>query len=171
MRRLPSLYLGPELAYNHRDVARVVDRADMWTSVIQRSAERATYTLTPCSFNGAVGLYARELFERSAFRRRLRRRGVAFDDVPYVTFETDGTFFSDTFGKFTPRFMFLGSAGLEDPAEIVTTKGAELAFVVVTYRLGTIGRDELGRLIGAVKDVRALSADLPEALLEELAVV
>ena len=166
VRNLPSLYLGPEIAYTHRDVEHISERVRLWADAIEQSPARPTYTFRACSYRGMKGLYGRELFERSIFRRRLARRGIEFDTRPYVYFDI-GIFESEALGSFAPEFIILGG-GHEDPAQTLTTEGAMLPFVLATYRLGPIRRSELSALIEATRGLRAISAAEPQTLLHAL---
>lgn len=166
VRDLPSLYLGPQLLYTNRDLDRLGAVVSEWTAAIRDSAHRGIYTLRACSMDGKKGLYGRDLFHGSSFRRRLERLGFFFDPHPFV-FLDDGCFRSRELGVIKPDFIILGGDD-DDSDTIMRTSGAMLPFVTVTYRLGAVGTDELTRLVEILRPVPALSAARPESLVENL---
>jgi hypothetical protein len=166
IRSLPSIYLGPQLVYAHRDVNRVSAVLGEWSNAVRGSAERSVYTLRACTYGEMKGLYGRDMFAGSPFRRKLQRLGVEFDDSPFVEY-AGGGFQSDAIGFIRPDFIILGGDDEDDP-EIMTTTGAMLPFVMVTYRLGPVHKDELADLVSTLRTVKAVSASRPQALLDAL---
>lgn len=167
VRALPTLYLGPQPVYANRDTTRVGTRLADWVEAIATSSREAIYTLRACEFDGRKGLYGRELFEGSAFRRKLEPLGFQFDPNPFVSYAEDGCFYSRQFGKLPPDFMILAGE-VENPDEVLPTRGAMLPFVTVTYRLGPVSSPELARLVTTLWDVSAVSAARPETLVSAL---
>jgi hypothetical protein len=167
LRKLPSLYLGPEQVFADRHASRVTERLRIWVEAVLQATRVATYTLFACHYKNIHGLYGRDLFERSIFRRHLQRRGVTFAETPFVYLQPDGGFSCPDWGDVVPRFIVLGGEG-ERPDEVFRTAGAMLAFVVATYRLGVVPGPELPRLIHALSEVSAISGESPDAIIQVL---
>lgn len=166
VRALPRLYLGPQLVFAHREASRVIAVMAEWVDAIKRSSIESVYTLRACRIGDATGLYGRDMFARSLYKRKLQRLGVEFDDKPFVTFRDDH-FESDAFGLVRPDFVILD--GESDEGTVMRVGGAMLPFVVVTFRLGAVPAVELSNLVRCLDGVPAMSADEPAVLLREIA--
>lgn len=166
-RRLPSLYLGPGLIFADRDVGKVVDRLQQAVEMVVAGDERRTYVLHPCSLEGKHGLYGKDFFNRSGYRRRLIRTGMTFSRDPYPRFGGDGTFWCEEWGPFSPRFVILPAEG-EEPSQVVEVGGALAALALASYRIGRMGPQELHDLARLSRSMRFLGAGDPEALAHAL---
>lgn len=167
IRGLPSLFFGPELVFAHRDLAEVSRRVAVWIDASIRSARESIYTLTACRIGDAYGLYGVDAFNRSRYRRELTKLGVDFSTDPFVRFVGDATFACNDWGDFSPRFVALGGAG-DSSDQVFRTKGAELAFVLTTYRMGGLQQEELRGLIETAVRVDGMNAGSASALVTAL---
>ena len=156
-RRLPTLYLRGAPLFAHRDQSMVVERMRMTIETVIESERRPAYVVQPCEVGGRRGLYARDTFSRSPYRRRLARAGMRFTEDPYVKSTEDGSFVCDDWGKFSPSFMVLGYDH-EDPAELEVTTGAILPVTMIERRIGGITTAHLRSLISGLAGVEGYSA-------------
>ena len=166
-RRLPGLFLGPAQLFADRDVDKVRERLLDTIETVVRSFSTSTYVLTPVSVDGSIGIYARDFYNRSTFRRKLSRRGMSFADESFVTFTEEGTFRSASVGEFVPRFVILTGED-EDPKKVVDIRGAAVLFDVVTMRLGQASAPELTRLSAVLKNASVFSAGDAGSLVEAI---
>ena len=133
-RKLPSLYMGPTLFFSDRQDERVAEHFGVMRSFLDRSLNEAVYTLQAVKVDGRFGLYARDFFNRSVFRRRLMRQGMQLSDRPFVTFDGQAFETSD-WGKFEPDFVIFGDMSPEDSTRYEMGAG-EIGFALMTYRMG-----------------------------------
>lgn len=166
-RRLPALYFGTLLLFADREVEAVVKRAQRTISALLGSQNEATFSLHAFEIDGRRGLYARDVFNRSPYRRRLMRLGVVFADDPYTRLTPRGTFKCDDWGEFTPDFMVFGYED-EDPAQVLVTKGAMVPMTAIDLRIGRVTPEQLHLLIDALHSTEALSAGDSKALVTAL---
>ncbi len=167
VRQLPGIFFGPEQVFAHRDLDEVAERVAVWADAAARSAKESIYTLTACRLGDVFGLYGVDAFNRSRYRRDLRRFGVAFPADPLVRFVGEGAFACEDWGVFSPRFVALGGAD-DSRDQVFRTKGAELAFVLASYRMGALQPDELRELVQAASHLDAVSAGSALALVTAL---
>ena len=156
-RRLPTLYLGSAPLFADRDQSAVLERMRMTIETVIESERRPAYVVHPCELGDRRGLYARDTFSRSPYRRRLARAGMRFAEDPYVKSTADGRFVCDDWGKFSPTFMVLGYDH-EDPAELEVTTGAILPITMIDHRIGGITTTHLQSLISGLAGVQGYSA-------------
>ena len=156
-RRLPTLYLGSAPLFADRDQSVVLERMRMTVETVIESERRPAYVVQPCELGDRRGLYARDTFSRSPYRRRLARAGMLFTDDPYVKSSEDGSFVCDDWGRFSPTFMVLGYDH-EDPAELEVTTGAILPITMIERRIGGITTSHLQSLISGLAGVAGYSA-------------
>lgn len=156
-RRLPSLYLGTALLVAHRNVELVVGKLPYWVDIVRRAANEAVYLLHPIQIRDHRGLYARDFFIRSVYRRILVRSGAVFADSPFVTFAGDSRFVSEDWGSFEPEFVLLGDYDEDDPERIVLTSGGRVPFNVVHFRMGPVQPDEFSRFVNVLSGVPGIA--------------
>jgi len=165
-RRLPSLYLGTAAIFADRELSSVLHELSKCVAAIVSSSARPTYFIDPCEIGGRRGLYARDLYSRSAYRRRLVRQGVRFGDDRFPRFTERGTFECDDWGDFDPSFVVMD---LEPDEPQGGSMSAGLpAFVLATHRLGRLSSEELSRLIAFCKRVEVVSASDPSTVIGHL---
>lgn len=167
VRQLPAIFFGPERVFAHRNLDEVVRRVSVWVDAATRSSNESIYTLTACRFRDVFGLYGVDAFNRSRYRRDLARLGVEFPADPFVRFVGEGAFACEDWGVFSPRFVALGGAD-DSRDQVFRPKGAELAFVLASYRMGALQPDELRELVHAASRLDAVSAGSASALVTAL---
>lgn len=160
LRRLPSLYFGRAQVFAHREVTEVMKRLARLASAIERIPSQQTYLVQACEIDGRRGIYARDLFNRKPFRRKLSRQGLRFAAAPVVT--TDGSrFHCEDWGAFDPSFALLYTPG---EGAVVPVTPTRLAATLATFHLGTLGPSEFARLVSACRNVSAFGGDDPVAV-------
>lgn len=167
-RRLPSVYLDKALIFAHRDQELVLDRLSEAVYAAIRSRRSPIFKIQACRIGERVGLYARDMHNRSAFARRLRRSGVEFANDGFVQLENDGTFSTEDFGRFAPEFAILNILDPDDPDRIVHPTPAEFPFLLSLFRLGKTGPVDLRALISATSRMEAMGAKNPEPLIKRI---
>ncbi len=140
-----------------RDASVVLKRLRRTIENVIESERRPAYLVQPCQLGDRRGLYARDTFSRSPYRRRLARAGMRFTEDPYVKSSEDGSFVCDDWGKFSPTFMVLGYEH-EDPSELEVTRGAILPVTMIDRRIGGITTTHLHSLISGLAGVEGYSA-------------
>ncbi|HVM35199.1 MAG TPA: hypothetical protein VM784_07645 [Actinomycetota bacterium] len=161
LRRLPTLYFKKAPVFTGRDDIEVVRMTTSVAQTVMRSVTSPTYLVTACEIHRRLGLYARDVHNRSSYRLKLARVGGRFSENPFVTFAGKGTFECHEWGAFSPEFVVLG---LPAPDDVVRTTGALLVFLIATRRIRKLSSSELHELVGALGTLEALSADDPELL-------
>lgn len=169
-RQLPLLYMGKSPIFAARNVPDVVERLILMIEVIRAVSKVPTYLFTACEFRGRKGLWGRDFFNRSAYRRKMEREGMRFSDHPVTYFNENRMFYSEGWDEFVPEFVILRKDldYPEEHKEVIRTHGAALAFHVCSYRLQTVGTDELKQLMDVVQAIDGLSGRDPTLLVEEL---
>lgn len=160
-RKLPVLHFGRSPLLTDRSLSRVVERLQSAVDAIVAAHDDRVYTMTPCRIGDRVGLYAKDLFERSAFRQRLARAGAEFADPAWVRLTDAG--FEGAWGRIHPDFLVTADVG-DDPTTVVSTAPGFLLFATLAHRLWTPPRDELPLLRNALAGVRTVGCDDPRAL-------
>ena len=169
VKKLPSFYVNSSQMYAHRDAGVVRRKLERAVTAFQSSGERATYMLTACAIGGRKGLYGTDFFNRSAYRQKLRRRGMRFSDDPFVDFDPDdGTFSSEDFEPFRPSFVTMPRLSSVPPG-VVPMKGGRLVYQMTYYRIADIGAAELATIASLAPELEAMSATDPEDLAAALA--
>jgi len=140
-----------------RDASVVLKRLRRTIENVIESERRPAYLVQPCQLGDRRGLYARDTFSRSPYRRNLARAGMRFTEDPYVKSLEDGSFVCDDWGKFSPTFMVLGYEH-EDPAKLEVTTGAILPLTMIDRRIGGITTSHLQSLISGLAGVEGYSA-------------
>lgn len=167
-RRLPTLFFGRAPVFADRSIDKVAARLTRVAEIALEAWDRPTYLLQPCALGDRVGLYSRDLMNRSAFRARLRRLGVEFTEDPFVTFTESSRFSCRDWGEFDPSFVITAGYDNDDPDKIMESTHALLAFQLTTFRMGGIGSEELRRLVAACHGVQSAAARNPEAVVSRL---
>ena len=166
-RRLPTLYFGKAPVFVDRSVDVVAEKLVRVAEIATVAWRQPTYLLQPCALGNRVGLYGRDLLNRSSYRSKLRRLGVEFPDDPFVTFSDDGRFKCRDWGSLEPSFVIARGSD-EDPDKVLEATDALLAFRLATYRMGPINPSELKRLVGVCNGLESAAARNPEAVVAKL---
>lgn len=164
VRRLPSLYFGRAQVFAHRAVDEVLRHLARLASAITQISERPTYLVQACELDGIRGLYLRDLFNRSAFRRKLMRLGLAFVDDPVVTRAGPG-FACTRWGPFQPSFAVVYTG---DEAIDLSPSTARLTAMMATFHLGGLGTAEFRALLRACRGIRAIGGEDASAVVERV---
>ena len=163
VRNLPTLHFGPMPVFADRKLEAVHDALQEYVETALQASHRALYQVQACEIDGAVGLYARDSYNRSAYRRALTRNGVRFFGPPIIEFEAARGFIAG--GRdFRPTFALLGGAA--EDGGLLEHKGAIVPFSVAMFRLGVIGAAELTALVETTSQIRSVGADDPLVALE-----
>lgn len=160
VRRLPSLYFGRAQVFAHRDVTEVMRRLSRYASAVAQLPSKPTYLVQACEIDSKRGIYARDLFNRNPFRRKLSRHGLAFADSPVVTTGPSGFECTD-WGPFDPQFALVYTP---EESAVVPVSGARLAASLATFHLGGLQPAEFARLVAACRDVPAFGGHDPGAV-------
>jgi hypothetical protein len=166
-RSLPILYWGQTAVFADRSPGVVAQRLAEMADALLHADDIARYFLHPCSLEGRIGLYGRDVFNRSGYRRRLERHGVVFASDPLARLTADGTFYCQDWGRFSPEFVILGNDA-EDPQEVAETTPALLLWDLVGRRLGRVATWELARLAQLSRRTRAVSSGDASALVASI---
>lgn len=166
-RRLPSLYFGVRLIFADRDVSAVKRRLDRTVEILLESSDHPAFSLHACEIDGRRGLYARDVYNRSAYRMKLVRLGLRFAEDPYAILTERRTFKCEDWGEFSPSFMIFGYVD-ENPQKVLRTKGAMLPITAIDLRVGHITPAQLHLLIESLNTIEAVSAADPGALIAAL---
>jgi hypothetical protein len=166
VRRLPTLYFRTSPVFAHRQLTAVWERLERTLVALEVADRHPTYVMNACEIAGRRGLYARDLFSRSTYRRRLERRGMTFAHDPWVRFRGK-EFECDDWGLFDPEFVILLS-DLGDPKAIAQIHGGRVPFSISTYRLGLLKPEELRQLVKVLGSIDAVGSDDPSAVADHL---
>ena len=166
-RRLPTLYLGRAPIFAQRELSALERDLELTLQAILESRRQPIYWLHACRIDGCTFLYGGDTYNRSAYRRRLARRGVEFAEEPYVRLTERGTFSCPSWGELRLDFVILGTSGGE-PREIVEVSGALLLGILSPSRLGALTSSELRHLVRAAKTMRGASALDAGAIVEHI---
>lgn len=165
-RHLPKLYFGSLLVFADRDPGPVNTRLERMVEVVQRAADEPTYHVNACRLGDRTGLYVRDVYNRSAPRLQLIRRGMLFSNDPFVRFTEESRFACQDWGSFTPGFVIAA------PNENILTGAfggpATLPFTFAALRLGMVGNEELQRLVQAVRSIPVVASDDPNDLIAQI---
>jgi hypothetical protein len=164
-RKLPALYMGNAAVFADRSIDAVCARANKLVEAMVRSHERPTYCFHPIHFDDRFGLYGRDLFNRSVYRRRLERLGVTFSADPYPRLTERGAFECDDWGEISPEVVMLAADDADHPERIVQTGGALLPFSFLTMRFGPVHPSEIRLVTSVSKRMTAVSAQDPAAIM------
>lgn len=166
VRRLPMVWLEAYPLFADRSLDVVKARMTLAGQTVVDAASVPTYMLYAAQLDGAWGLYGRDLFERSTYRRKLMRLGLDMSPLPFVILDENG-FQSPDGDPFTPRFALLGG-GDDDPDRAEWFGGALVPFTISSYRFGPAGPDEIRRIVRYSSDITALGANRPEVAIAAL---
>lgn len=171
-RQLPSLYFGLGLTFTARHNETVVERAELFIGALQETPERSLYLMNACRIGNRYGLFARDQFARSAYRRKLTLAGAEFASDPFVSFE-DGHFSCADYGTFRPEFLILLDAHHEDredsdPTSITHLPPGMMTFAMVNSRLGRISLKELEQLSRWSVEIPSFCSQDPRSLVAAL---
>ncbi|MBA2533281.1 MAG: hypothetical protein H0V23_14475 [Nocardioidaceae bacterium] len=166
-RRFPTLYLGKAPIFAQRELPTLERDLELTLQAILESRKQPIYWLQACRIEGHTCLYGGDVFNRSAFRRKLARSGMEFSSDPYVRLTERGTFACSDWGELSPGLIILSVSGGE-PDEIVEISGAILLGILSQARLGALGPAELRHLVRATASVTGTSALDANALVEHI---
>jgi hypothetical protein len=166
VRRLPSVYLLAGQLFADRDVQLVKARLILQVEIARTARRRSLYLAHACEFHGLKGLYIRDQFNRSAYRNRLRRRGVVFADDPIAEFR-DGEFSVQDWGSFRPSFV-IGGGETDDDGAVQRYEGLRAAFAMTAVRLGMPSTREVIEIQAALASAPMLATSDPRQLGPEL---
>ena len=150
-----------------RDPALVVAGAARAARMMVSAMQRPTYVLAPCEIDGIRGLYGKDVFNRSAFRRSLRREGVSFSADQCIVLQ-DGVVSSEEWGEFDPRFAILPDLPEEEEADRTRPRGGWLVFELSTFRIGGVTKTELRDLISLAARLRAVGSVDAAVVVDEI---
>ena len=168
MRKLPSFYFGRALMTASRRPQDLLDSLHASIQAALEAPRKSMFVLYGCRRGNHYGLYARNLFNRDPFRRRLIELGLDFTEHPYLELTADGGFRDPGWGDFRPEFIILGGRPKENET-IASFSDALSAFTVATYRLGKVTPSELSTLTKLAEDVLTIAADHdPELLVKRV---
>lgn len=165
VRNLPTLHFGPMPVFADRKLEAVHGALREYVDAALQAPRRALYQVRACEIEGAFGLYARDSYNRSWYRRALARNGVRFFGSPIIGFEPGRGFVADG-REFRPAFSILG--GATEDGGLLEHKGALVPFTVAMNRLGPIGAGELKALVRATSQMTSVGADDPVVAAEFL---
>jgi hypothetical protein len=158
LRRLPGVYLSRAQIYADRDPAALGGRLATLVDAIVNAPSTPTYLITACRAGDRYGLYLRDVFTRSLYRTKLRRRGLELAADPIVRQTADTVFECDAWGSFEPSFAITGDFDDSDPGALARTAPGLLAFTLATYHLGPMKPDDLALLTRAAKHLTPVGA-------------
>jgi hypothetical protein len=164
LRQLPTLFFGKARLFAHRDVAVVRDRLSRTVRMVFEAVERPVYLLHPCDWNGRKGLYGRDFYNRSSYRKVLVRHGMTFAEDSYVRLSRKSLFECPQWGEIRPSFTVLGEGVTEGPS----LTAAFALYMISLFQIGTIKPADLRGLARTVQGMKFLHAEQPEALIELL---
>jgi hypothetical protein len=159
VRRLPILYLGTAPLFGGRELGEILARLGETAVVVQESYRTATYALVACHLHDRPGIYASDLYNRSAERRAWSRYGVSFHERPFVRLDPEGRFHARGWPPFVPEFLILGNRSDESNGPT----RAQLLLLLAALRLGPPTPRELHVLnrtlerLAILQDVQASS--------------
>lgn len=160
-RGIPTLYFDAMPLFGDREMSEVCRFLPGFHRGVLRAPSVPTYLAHACAFEGQLGLYIRDTYNRSAYRRRLERAGMTFQPIPLVTLDLEGRFATGD-AVISPSFLVLGAAEEETPYALT---GALLSFYMAGLRLGPLPGPELRKLTKALEGVVGLGANRPEDLI------
>jgi hypothetical protein len=166
-RRLPGFFLGPVQLHAARHLIDVVRKLERYVRRFLDSGETPLYLLSACEVDGHRGLYGRDFFTRSKFRRSLSSLGMRFADDPFVSPARDQGFSCEGWASFRPEFVIHRYFPL-DGASVARVEGAALIYWITTHRFGRITSDELRDLVTVSSQARGVNAPEPTALMRAL---
>lgn len=167
LRRLPTLYVRSAPVFADRDVAAVVESLHRTIEVVRSAQTRPTYALQACRLDGKTGLYGADVYNRSAFRRRLARFGMDFSEDPYVELGPNHRFRSQDWGDFDPRFFIVG-VGTPEQEAVVEMPGAMVLVLLSNSRFGELTPAELHVLAGIFSSLRGVGCRDAGTLIQHL---
>jgi hypothetical protein len=176
IRALPSAYLGPAQIFADREVRKTKKMLTRSIGAVLTAQKTPVYLITACRIGDKIGLYTKDIFNRSVFRRRATRLGLEFAPDPFVQMTEGGHFRAEGLNEFRPDFILvnrLATVGAS-PSGVVAlsddnvNRGGFLTFLFGILRIGTVGVRELGTLARTIQQVPIVSEATPEAALESI---
>jgi hypothetical protein len=164
VRRLPSLYLSTNQLFADRHVELVQQHLVHAVETAIGADDQATYAVTVCEIGGIHGLYAKDMFNRSSFRRRMGRHGMRFAATPFMTVFDDGTVASDGWENFIPAFAIVAGDPDEGAQGVSAARGAQVSFFFARLRLGLPAPDELRALTQLFARIPVVLSGSPDGL-------
>jgi hypothetical protein len=166
IRKLPSLYIDRTQLFSDRDMTTIGRRLVRTVEAIEESPNGQMYGIQGCKIGGRTGLYAREVYNRSAFRIKLTRIGGEFSADPYVRLTEQATFSNRDWGEFEPDFVLLSWKNPDSGVRRIA--GAMVPFTLSGFSFGRLLPEDLARLTQACQSMQAFGTADPEALLHRL---
>lgn len=158
LRRLPGVFLSRAQIYGDRDTDTLGQRLVTLVDAVVNAPLAPTYLITACRAGDRHGLYLRDVFTRSIYRTKLRRRGLEMATDPIVRQVSEREFECDAWGSFEPSFAITSDFDDANPERLASTAPGLLAFTLATYHLGPMQPEELGLLTSAAKNLTAVGA-------------
>jgi hypothetical protein len=158
IRQLPGVYLSRAQIYADRDPAALGARLVTLVDAVVNAPAAPTYLITACRVGDRHGLYMRDVFTRSLYRTKLRRRGLALASDPIVRQVGPIEFESKEWGRFEPSFAITSDFVNDKPEALADTPPGLLAFTLATYHLGPMEPDDLSLLALAAGKLTAVGA-------------
>ena len=158
IKRLPVFYLSMDPFFAHRELETLRTTIKDTISLAIQTPDSATYVAQACSIAAKRGIYARELYNRSFFRRKLARLGFEFSADPLLRFNEEGSFESSDTPPFIPDFIILGGKDESDPMKVMALTNGLAIWTLASFRFGRIGSVELGRLVKACETSSVVAA-------------
>jgi hypothetical protein len=167
IKRLPTVYLGNSPVFADRNLDSIRERVERSVEAMVAAPRKRPYLLQPCRLEERMGLYWRDIYNRSAYRSKLVRLGVTFSEDPYPRFTEEGAFKCEDWGAFIPDFAIL-AVDSTDPDGVEVIGGGLLVFGAATGRFGHASAEELGQLARMLRGVVAVSSDSPASVVDHL---
>ncbi len=176
VRSLPSAYFGAAQIFADRDVAKVKQVLTRSVRVALEADKVPSYLITACRLGNKFGLYTKDIFNRSVFRRRVSRAGLDFADDPFVEMTPDGRFRCEGGDVFHPAFVLVNKlatvgaspSGVLAHSDDNVNRGGFLTFLFGILRVGTVRPDELRALGRMIPTLEVVSEADPEEAVEAI---
>lgn len=157
LRRLPSAFFGTGEVFIDRDLEVVREQFRYTIDSALRADKQPTYMLQAFRVGSRIGLYARDICNRTPFRSRLARFGAEFSSDAFVRFHPDGSFSCRDWGAIFPLMAVIPGEA-EDPQEVISAGAAALLIALANLRFGAITPIELGLLRRTCFSMRGFAA-------------
>lgn len=166
MRRFPAVYLGPSAVYADRDVDAVVERSGSLIDALGRSYSTQLFLVGAVRIEERYGLFVRDFYNRSVYRRKLVRAGAEFAEEPFVEL-TDSRFSVADWGSFSPSFVIADTVE-EQPTGVEALPRGLVLTQVGALRMGRMTPADLGALAGALGGADGFAGARPEEVVSAI---